>query len=100
MPWLVVSDDSAAGPAIRADRAIMDAHWAYELANRHVILAGGSLRADDGITKTGSFLLLDVPDRAAAEAFFAADPATRAGLRGPTTIRFAYGAILNREEQP
>lgn len=100
MAWLIVSNDSENGPAIRADPAVMDAHWAYELANRAVILTAGSLRTDDGVTKTGSVLLLDLPTRAAAEAFLANDPATRAGLRGETEIRWLNVAILDRTEQP
>ena len=99
MAWLIVSNDSERGPAIRADRAVMDAHWQYELANRHVILASGSLRADDGVTKTGSVVLLDVATRAEAEAFFVDDPATRAGLRGMTEIRWLNVAILDRRER-
>lgn len=100
MAWLITSTDNEDGPRIRADRAVMDAHWAYELANRDVILCAGSLRTDDGETKIGSVLLLELPTRAEAEAFFAADPATRAGLRGETEIRWLNVAILDRVEQP
>jgi len=100
MAWLIVSNDNENGPRIRADGAIMDAHWAYELAHRDVILCAGSLRTDDGQTKTGSMLLLDLPTREAAEAFFANDPATKAGLRGATEFRWLNVAILDRAEQP
>lgn len=100
MAWLIVSTDNENGPAIRADPSVMDAHWAYELANRDVILTAGSLREDDGETKTGSVLILDVPTRADAEVFFANDPATKAGMRGETEIRWLNVAILNHEEQP
>lgn len=100
MAWLIVSNDNENGPRIRADQAVMDAHWAYELANRDVILCAGSLRTDDGQTKTGSVLLLDLPTRAAAETFFANDPATKAGMRGDTEIRWLNVAILDHLEQP
>jgi hypothetical protein len=43
--------------------------------------------------------VLDVATRAEAEAFFANDPATKAGLRGTTSIRYLNAAILNHEEQ-
>lgn len=99
MAWLIVSKDSENGPAIRADSAVMDAHWAYELANRERILVAGSLRADDGVTKIGSLLILDVPTRADAERFFAADPASQAGMRGETEITWLNVAILDRTEQ-
>ena len=100
MAWIIVSNDNENGPAIRADTAIMDAHWAYELANKDIILAAGSLRDDDGVTKTGSLLVLDVATREDARAFFDMDPATVAGMRGETNIRFVNIAILNGEEQP
>ena len=100
MAWIIVSNDNENGPAIRADTAIMDAHWAYELANKDIILAAGSLRDDDGVTKTGSLLVLDVETREDACAFFDKDPATVAGMRGETNIQFVNVAILNREEQP
>ncbi len=99
MAWLIVSNDNEHGPAVRADEAVMAAHWAYELANREVILAAGSLRADDGETKTGSVLVLDVETRAEAQAFFDADPATQAGMRGATEIRRFNVAILGGAEQ-
>ena len=100
MAWIIVSNDNENGPAIRADTAVMDAHWAYELANKDIILAAGSLRDDDGVTKTGSLLVLDVANREEAHAFFDSDPATKAGIRGETTIRYVNVAILNSEEQP
>jgi uncharacterized protein YciI len=98
MAWLIVSNDNEKGPAIRADRMVMEAHWQYELGHRDVILASGSLRKDDGVTKLGSLVLLDVATRQEAEAYFAADPATRAGLRGAIEIRWLNVAILDRQE--
>jgi uncharacterized protein YciI len=100
MAWLIVSNDNEHGPQIRADQAVMDAHWQYELVNREKILVAGSLREDDGITKTGSVLLLDLETREEAEDFFAGDPATKAGLRGMTEVRWLNVAILDSEEQP
>ncbi len=99
MAWLIVSNDNEHGPKIRADQAVMDAHWKYELANRDKILVAGSLREDDGITKTGSVLLLNVNTREEAEAIFADDPATKAGMRGVTEVRWLNVAILDTEEQ-
>lgn len=98
MAWLIVSNDNEKGPAIRADRLVMDAHWQYELEHRALILASGSLRRDDGVTKIGSLVVLDVATRAEAEAYFAKDPATLAGLRGATEIRWLNVAILDRLE--
>lgn len=94
MAWLVIADDSEMGAAIRADMDVMDAMWAYELEHRDITLLAGSLRDDDKATKTGSVLLLDVETRAEAEAILAADPATKAGLRGKVEIRWLNTAIL------
>lgn len=94
MAWLVLSEDSAEGPALRADAALMAAHWDYEQSIAPLILAAGSLRADDGVTKTGSLLILDVATRTEAEAVINGDPATKAGLRGRIEIRYWNPAIL------
>lgn len=99
MAWMIVADDAPDGPRLRADAALMAAHWAWEQAQRDRILAAGSLRADDGTTPTGSLLILDCATRAEALALFAADPATRAGLRGAVTIRRWNPAILDRAVQ-
>ena len=86
MPWMIVSEDAPGGAVIRADRAVMDAHWAYELSIKDKILCAGSLRTDDGATPIGSLLVLDVPTREEAMAVINADPATKAGLRGKITV--------------
>ncbi len=100
MAWLIVSNDNENGPALRADSALMDAMWQWELSHREIILAAGSLREDDGVTKNGSILILDVDTREEARAIFDSDPATRAGMRGKTEIRYLNVAILNGVEQP
>lgn len=43
-------------------------------------MLGGALLAEDGTTRAGSVLIVNVPDRAAAEAFSAAEPFRKAGL--------------------
>ncbi len=100
MPWLIVSNDSEMGPTIRADEEVMAAHWQYELSIKDRVIAAGSLRTDDGVTPTGSLLILDVETREEAQALIDADPATRAGLRGEISIRYWNWAILNRVELP
>jgi uncharacterized protein YciI len=73
----------------------MDALWAFECDHLDKLVLAGSLREDDRATKTGSVFLLDVETRAEAEAFIAADPATRAGLRGRVEIRWLNVAIMD-----
>lgn len=98
MAWLILSEDGPEGPRLRADAELMAAHWAYELSIRDRILAAGSLRSDDGKTKTGSLLIVDAATRDEAMALIAADPATKAGLRGSIVLRYWNPAILNRVE--
>ena len=95
MAWMITSEDSAEAAALREDKALMAAHWAYELSIRHKILAAGSLRRDDGQRPVGSLLILDVATKAEALALLAADPATKAGLRGKVTVCFWNRAILD-----
>lgn len=94
MPWMIVSDDAPNGPAIRADRTVMEAHWAYELSIKDRILCAGSLRSDDGVTPIGSLLVLDVATREEAMAIINADPATKAGLRGKMIVKRWNKAIF------
>ncbi|MDF1747493.1 MAG: YciI family protein [Alphaproteobacteria bacterium] len=95
MLWMIVSEDSESGPQLRADSALMSAHWDYELSIKDRILAAGSLRSDDGETKIGSLLIVNVATRAEAQAIIDADPATQAGLRGKITIHRWNMAILD-----
>ena len=98
MPWLILSEDAPGAARLRADAVLMAAHWDYELSIKHRILAAGSLRSDDGLTPTGSLLLVGADSRDAAMALIRADPATAAGLRGSITIRYWNAAILDRQE--
>ncbi len=50
-------------------------------------MAGGATLSDDGESMTGSFLLIDMADRAVAEAFAAGDPFAKAGLFESVEIR-------------
>lgn len=78
MLFLIHCTQVADGQAIRD--AHYEAHRTY-LQNSPVdIKLAGPMVADDGEKRIGSVFIVDVPDRAAAEAFSAADPFTRNGL--------------------
>jgi uncharacterized protein len=100
MAWLIIAEDQSGAAALRQDKALMARMWEWELSHRERILAAGSLRTDDGGTPVGSLMVLDVATRAEAEAIWATDPATIAGMRQPPVIRFWNPAILNREVMP
>lgn len=55
-------------------------HLAYLDGFKDRMFAAGGLLTDDGKAAIGSLLILDFPDRAAAEAFAAGDPYNTAGL--------------------
>jgi uncharacterized protein YciI len=67
------------------DRAL-ESHRAHFDGNLDKVLAAGNLSSDDGRSRIGGVALLDVADRAAAEAFMAKDPFTEVGLIDRTTI--------------
>ena len=58
------------------------AHLDYLEANKAQLLCAGPLLSDDADSPrmVGSLLVLDLPDRAAADAFSAGDPYAKAGL--------------------
>jgi uncharacterized protein len=69
--------DDGAG-AIRA--AKRGEHLAYLDKHRDILVLGGALIEDDGIKRTGSCLIINVPSRAAAEDFSRNEPFRNAGL--------------------
>jgi uncharacterized protein len=67
-------------------KATMETHLQYlEDAKAPLVLAGGT-RAEDGVTRLGSIFLLNVPNRAAAEAWLAQEPFNKAGVFASYTI--------------
>lgn len=65
----------------------MAAHVAWLADHRDMIRFAGPLLAEDGTTPTGTFFILDVPDRAAAEAFIAGEGFNKAGMFSDIEIK-------------
>jgi uncharacterized protein YciI len=66
--------------------ATREAHLAYVRENLAMVkLAGPMLGAEDGMA--GSLFVIEAADRAAVEAFNAADPYQKAGVFGQVEIR-------------
>ena len=82
MPFVLICRDRPGSAEIRT--ANRDAHLAY--AADHPILIGGPLLDDEG-AMIGSLLILDVAERAAAEAFAAGDREALADLCESVQIR-------------
>ena len=78
MLYIIYQEDREDGAAIRA--AIREAHFAYLDRHKDILVLGGALLGDDGAARTGSVLIINVADRAAADAFSENEPFRRAGL--------------------
>jgi hypothetical protein len=80
MLYIIYQRDKS-GPEAQAIRArVKDTHLAYLERHKDIVVLGGALLADDGVARLGSCLILNVPSRAAAEAFSADEPFRKAGL--------------------
>ncbi len=77
MLYIIYQEDTEGSAAIRAQHKA--AHFAYLEAHRDILVLGGALLADVGDARIGSVLILNVPNRAAAEAFSAKEPLRCAG---------------------
>ena len=78
MLYIIYQEDVADSAALRAMHKA--AHFAYLEAHRDILVLGGALLADEDATRTGSVLIINVPDRAAAERFSANEPLRSAGV--------------------
>lgn len=80
--------------------AAMAAHLAHVRAHRDRIHFAGPLLSDDGATPIGTMCVIDVPDRAAAEAYAAGDGYAQAGLlEAPEIIRFVSSKRLRQPDR-
>ena len=78
--------------ALEVRMGAREAHLAYVRERIEQVKLAGPLLDDEG-GMAGSLLILEVADRAAAEAFNAADPYTLAGLWGSVEIRAFKASI-------
>jgi len=76
--FIIYQEDGENSAALRAIHKAE--HFAYLEKHRDILVLGGALLEDEGDRRTGSVLILNVPDRAAAEAFSAGEPLRRAGV--------------------
>ncbi|HEY4373857.1 MAG TPA: YciI family protein [Burkholderiales bacterium] len=78
MLYIIYQEDAENSAPLRALHKA--AHFAYLEQHRDILVLGGALLDDGGATRTGSVLILNVPNRAAAEAFSESEPLRRAGV--------------------
>ena len=85
--------DGPNAPELRKQTAA--AHHTYQGTIIDHFVAHGPLRSDDGVGLEGSLFIVEVADRAAAEALVAAEPMAAAGVFDEIRItRWRYGKSL------
>lgn len=84
MLYLIYGVDSANAENLRVNAR--EAHFAYLDKHRDKLVLGGATMADDDNTRTGSVLIINVPNRAAADAFSTNEPLRKAGVFESVTI--------------
>jgi uncharacterized protein len=77
MLWIIYQEDKEGAQHIRD--ATREAHLAYLDEHEDIVFLGGALLADDA-RRTGSCLIINVPDRESAERWSLNEPFRKAGL--------------------
>ena len=78
MLYIIYQVDRRDGAAIRA--ANRDAHFKYLDEHEDILVLGGAMLGEDGATRVGSVLIINVKSREDAERFSANEPFREAGL--------------------
>ena len=84
MPFLIDASDAADKAELR--QQVRPEHLDYLTQRVGLLLAAGAKISDDGVTALGSFYLVDVEERTAAQAFIDADPYVRRGVFGHVVL--------------
>jgi uncharacterized protein YciI len=78
MLYIIYQLDKPDSAALRA--AQRAAHLRYLEEHQDILVLGGAMLAEDGTTRLGSVLIINVPSRQEAERFSAHEPFRQAGL--------------------
>ena len=78
MLYIIYQVDKPNSEAIRATHRA--AHFAYLDDHEAILVLGGAMLGEDGTTRTGSVLIINVGSREEAERFSANEPFRKAGL--------------------
>lgn len=78
MLYIIYQEDGPNAAELRQRHR--DEHFAYLERHKDMLVLGGALLADDGATRTGSVLIVNVDSREQAEAFSRDEPLRRGGV--------------------
>jgi hypothetical protein len=95
MLFVIDCRDKPGHQQVRLDNR--QAHLDYLAGFLEQVQAAGPTQTDDGEGMTGSVLIMDFPDRAAAERFCAGDPYAKSGLFETVSIR-RWHKVLSKDE--
>ena len=91
--FVITAIDGPDGTAKRREAAA--AHHEFQASVMDRYMARGPMFDDDGTRMIGSFMIMEYPDRAACEAFWAGEPLNRGGVFEDVTIeRWRYGKAI------
>lgn len=77
MLFIIYQEDGPESAALRAEHRPV--HFAYLEKHKDILVLGGAMLGDDGETRTGSVLIINVPSRAEADRFSENEPLRKAG---------------------
>ena len=94
--WQQFAITAIDGPEADARRAaVAEAHHKFQASVMDRYVARGPLQNDDGSGLIGSFMIMEYPDRAACEDFWAKEPLNYGGVFEKVTIeRWRYGKAI------
>ncbi len=78
MLYIIYQEDGPGSVALREQHK--PAHFDYLDQHKDILVLGGAMLADDGETRIGSVLIINVPSRDDAERFSANEPLRQAGV--------------------
>lgn len=91
--YRITAIDKPDGPSLR--NAVNDAHHKFQATVMDRYIARGPLLSDDGARIIGSLMLMEFPNRAACDAFWAAEPLNTGGVFEHVEIeRWRFGKAI------
>lgn len=78
MLYIIYQVDKPGSAALRVE--VREEHFKYLDDNEDILVLGGAMLGEDGATRTGSVLIVNVPGLAEAEVFSENEPFRKNGL--------------------